>query len=290
MRSLPASADASSGPRTCRRSARACGPTPSSTSTPRRRSSRPPSDRSIGPATRSATGSASCRRRRARSSRSASTRPSTRRSPTTANRPPTARDPASTTSTPMPRRPARGTRPRPSRSTSRSRAPSPARDRAGAPGSPRVPAPPGTDGVRRGVGPLHRAPVRRDGPLHGRPRPDRRALVRCLAGVPAGRRHGHARAGLDAAAGHRLHARAHHAGREQHRERGGPLHHDPRPGPGVQDRPARDPAPSRRGAGGRSAPGSTSGRSTTPCWGRGRWASRRSARTSGGGSRPPDRP
>ena len=63
--------------------------------------------------------------------------------------------------------------------------------------------------VRRGLGPLHRAPRRRDGPLLRRPRPDRHAELRRLAGLAPGRRHRHARHGLDPPAGHRLHARAH---------------------------------------------------------------------------------
>ena len=104
----------------------------------------------------------------------------------------------------------------------------------------------------------------------GRPRPDRHALVRRLAGLPAGRRHRDARARLDPPAGDRLHARAHGAGPEQHRERGRPLHHDGR----ARRSPTRSasarscgcaPRPRRR-----SAPGSTSAPSTTPCWGRGR--------------------
>ena len=52
----------------------------------------------------------------------------------------------------------------------------------------------------------------------------RRPQLRCLARRAAGRRHRHARAGLDAAAGDRLHGRAHRPRREQHRQRGGPIH------------------------------------------------------------------
>ena len=52
-----------------------------------------------------------------------------------------------------------------------------------------VPPPPRPDGVHRGLGPVHRAAGRRDGPLHRRPRPDRRALVRRLARLAARRRH-----------------------------------------------------------------------------------------------------
>ena len=44
---------------------------------------------------------------------------------------------------------------------------------------------------------------RRDGPLLGRPRPHRHAVARRVARVPARRRHRHARARLDAAAGDR---------------------------------------------------------------------------------------
>ena len=61
---------------------------------------------------------------------------------------------------------------------------------------------------------------------------------------------GHARARLDAPPGDRVHARAHGARREQHRERGRPLHRVAGPGARLQDRPARDAAPARRGASG----------------------------------------
>ena len=94
----------------------------------------------------------------------------------------TARGPASTTSTSTHPRPGRATRPRRSRTTrpcpattSRSRSPRSCRTcrRSGAP---RI------DGVRRGLGPVHRAPVRRDGPLRRRPRPVRDPVVRRVAG------------------------------------------------------------------------------------------------------------
>ena len=65
----------------------------------------------------------------------------------------------------------------------------------------------GADGVLGGLGPVHGAAVGRDGPVHRRPRPDRDAVDGRVAGVPARRRHGHARARLDAPGGDRLHAR-----------------------------------------------------------------------------------
>ena len=127
------------------------------------------------------------------------------------------------------------------------RPPPPDRHRPGAPAPAGVPAAPGAHRVLRGLGPVHGAPGRRDGPLHRRPRPDRRPLVRRLAGRPPGRGHGDARHGLAARPGDRVHARAHRAGTRQHRQRGRSLHRHARPGTGVQDRPAGDPAPPRRG-------------------------------------------
>ncbi len=53
---------------------------------------------------------------------------------------------------------------------------------------------------------------------------------------------GHACARLDPPAGDRFPHRPHGAGREQHRQRGRPLHRDARAGPRLQDRAARDPA------------------------------------------------
>src|SRR4029077_13546477 len=50
------------------------------------------------------------------------------------------------------------------------RASPPDRHRPGADGDPRIPAPYGRDRIRRGLGPLYRAPGRRDGPLQLRPR------------------------------------------------------------------------------------------------------------------------
>ena len=127
------------------------------------------------------------------------------------------------------------------------RAPPPDRHRPGARGPAGVPAPPGPDRVLRGLGPVHGAPQRRDGPLLRRPRPDRRAQLRRLACLAPGRGHRPARDGLDAAAGHRLHARAHRPRPQQHRQRGRPLHRDPGPGPRLQDGPAGAPAAPRRG-------------------------------------------
>ena len=92
------------------------------TSRPGRRSRRPRERRWSVRTPRSVTGSAGCRRRRARSSSCRRTRRSTRRSPTTATRLPMEAAPASTTSTPTRPRRDRATRPRPSPSTSPSRA------------------------------------------------------------------------------------------------------------------------------------------------------------------------
>ena len=91
---------------------------------------------------------------------------------------------------------------------------------------------------------------------------------------------GDARARLAARPGHRLHARAHRPRRRQHRQRGRPIHRLARPGAGLQARPARDPAAARRGPCARSAPGSTSGRSTTPCCATARCRCRRSGPSS----------
>ena len=123
----------------------------------------------------------------------------------------------------------------------------------------------GIDGLRRGLGAVRRAAQRRDGPLLGRPRPDRHRLVRRLAGLPARRRHGDARARLVARPGDRVHARAHGARPGQHRQRGRPLHHLAGPGARLQARPARDPAAARRGPRRASAAASTSAPSTTRC-------------------------
>ena len=64
--------------------------------------------------------------------------------------------------------------------------------------------------------------------------------LRRVARVAARRRHRHPRDGLDARAGRGVHARAHRADRDQHLERGRPLHRLARPGARVQGRPARD--------------------------------------------------
>ena len=102
--------------------------------------------------------------------------------------------------------------------------PSPAGDHAGGRRAAGIPALQRQHGLHRGLGPLHRAPLGGDGPPVQRDRSIRRPQLRCLARRAAGRRHRHARAGLDAAAGDRLHGRAHRPRREQHRQRGGPIH------------------------------------------------------------------
>ena len=145
--------------------------------------------------------------------------------------------------------------------------PSPAdRDRAGARRAARVPQARRLDRVRRGLGAVHRAARRRDGPLH-------RAIsigsascqLRRVARVAARRRYRHPRDGLDARAGGGVHARAHRAHRDQHLERGRSLHRLARPGARVQGRPARDPAAARARRGDARRRSSTSRRSTRSC-------------------------
>ena len=212
MPSSRRSASASSGPPTCRRSAIGFAPTPRSTSRPARRSSMSPSGRWRGRATRSADWFgilpvAPCvvveigEHRGEALHHRLLPRPGTRR---LATRPVLHQHLRPRDAAPLRGRGARLPRGHPG-------PPPPARDRPGAAGPPGVPSPPRTDRLHRGLGPLHGAPVRRDGAVHRRPRSHRRALVRCLAGLSAGRRHGDARPRLDAPGGHRLHARAHGA-------------------------------------------------------------------------------
>ena len=75
--------------------------------------------------------------------------------------------------------------------------------------------------LRRGLGALHRAPRRRDGPLHQPARTARHAHHGLDARLPPGRRHRPARDGLEPAAGRRLHGRELPAqrGRRQGRDR-----------------------------------------------------------------------
>ena len=140
----------------------------------------------------------------------------------------------------------RATRPRRSRTTRPCRATtSRSRWARSSTGLPDVPAPPRADGLRRGLGPVHRAAGRRDGPLLGRPRPARDAVVRRLARGPARRRHRHPRDGLAAPAGHRLHARPHGPRAAQHRQRGRPVHRAGRARRSPTSRPAGAAAPPR---------------------------------------------
>ncbi len=75
-------------------------------------------------------------------------------------------------------------------------------------------------GLRRGLGALHRAAGRRDGPLPRRRRAHRHAGRRLVAVVPPGRRHRHARPGLEPPAGDRLHGGQRPGGRRRdHRSR-----------------------------------------------------------------------
>src|SRR5205814_771599 len=98
------------------------------------------------------------------------------------------------------------------------------RHRATTRGPPSVPKAPRGDGVHGGMGPLHGAPGGRDGPVYRGPRPDRGAVLRRMARVPARGRHGHAREGLHPEPSDRVHPREHRPRGEQQRERGGPLH------------------------------------------------------------------
>ena len=172
----------------------------------------------------------------------------------------------------VPRQPARPHRPRPGRDRvdrlprGDPRPPPAARHRLRAHRPARVPPPVvGPHRVRRGLGALHRAAGRRDGPLRERPRPARDAGQRRVAGLPAGRRHRPARPGLDPPAGDRLHGRPRPGEPRRDRRRGRPLHRHARPGAGLQGRPARDPAPAGRRPGRARARRSTSRASTTPC-------------------------
>ena len=77
-------------------------------------------------------------------------------------------------------------------------------------GLPAFRAPPRPDRVRRGLGAVHRAAGRRDGPLLGRPRP----ASACCRSTPGARRGSSSTPGIHAlgwtrAAGDRVHARAH---------------------------------------------------------------------------------
>ena len=119
--------------------------------------------------------------------------------------------------------------------------------------------------LRRGLGALHRAPGRRDGPLLQRRRPDGHVRRRLDARVPAGRRHRAARAGLEPRAGGALHGRELAAGRRRGATRDRPLHHQPRAGHRLHGGPARDRADPRRGRGPPGRRRSTYAASTRPC-------------------------
>ena len=115
----------------------------------------------------------------------------------------------------VPRQPPRAHQPGPRRDgvdrlpRGHPRPPPAARHRQRADRPPGVPPPVvGPHRLRRGLGALHRAAGRGDGPLPDRHRPPRHAGQRLVAGLPAGGRHRPARHGLDPPAGHRLHGRA----------------------------------------------------------------------------------
>ena len=144
--------------------------------------------------------------------------------------------------------------------------PSPAdRDRARARRAAAVSQARRLDGVRRGLGAVHGAPRRGDGPVFVRSRSDGQAQLRRVARVAACRRYRLARSRLVARRGGGLHARAHGAHRHQHRERGRSLHRLARAGARVQVWPARDPrlAPTPSARSGRASISRRSTRSSS---------------------------
>ena len=227
-----------------------CAATRRSTSAGRTRCSRPPSRRSPGRRPRSRTGSGSCPGRPARSSRWAPTRRSTRRSPTTSSRPRTAAGPAATTSTP--RRPE--TRPRYEAEALAFHESVPGhhlqiaigQELAGLPAFRRHA---GSTAFVEGWG-LYTERLSDEMGLYSGDL-DRIGIASfdawraCRLVVDTGM---HA-LGWSRDRGDRVHARAHGARPEQHRQRGRPLHHLAGPGARLQARPARDPAAARRGPG-----------------------------------------
>ena len=114
----------------------------------------------------------------------------------------------------------------------------------------RLGCPDGRRGLCRGLGPVQRAPRRRDGPVPRRGRAVRDARRAGLARRAAGGRHRPARPALAAPALDRLPplGRPVRDGRG-HRDR--PLHRVARPGADLQGRPARDRAAARRAGGAR---------------------------------------
>ena len=169
---------------------RACATTPPCVRHRATRSWRRPRPRWRAPTRPCRPGSAGSRAPRARSCGCRAHEEGTRPSPTTASPPRDGSRPGPVLDQHVGARDAaalRGGGPRLPRV--RPRPPPPDRDRAGADGPARVPAPPRPDRLRRGLGPVHRAPGRRDGPLLGRPRPPRHALLRRLARLAPRRRH-----------------------------------------------------------------------------------------------------
>ena len=115
----------------------------------------------------------------------------------------------------------------------------------------------------RGLGPVHRAAGRRDGPVRIGAGALRHARGAGVQGVTAGRRLRAPRHGLDPRAGDHLHARARLAADGRRRDRGRSLHGVAGPGADLQARTAGDRARARRGVRERWATDSTCVPSTT---------------------------
>ena len=143
----------------------------------------------------------------------------------------------------------------------------PALDRAGDPrpaGAAAVRRHPREQRVRGRVGPVQRAPGRRDGPVPGRLGAARHARGAGHARRPPGHRHGHPRARMVARAGDRLDGGDRHAARRRG-DRDRPLHRDPGAGALVHDRDDRGRARATRRPASARVPRSRSPTSTTGC-------------------------
>ena len=213
-----------SAPTTSRRSSRRCATTRRCTTPAATRSSPTPRPRWPRPGRRWATGSAGCR-----SPTATSRRPPAARSPTTSRRPRTARrggvffmnvsDPEGWGRYEIENTSYHEGIPGHHLQLG---------DRRRARRRPGVPQARVHRGVRRGLGALHRAARRRDGAVLLAAGPDRDAVGGLDARVPAGRRHRHARARLEPAAGRRLHGRELADAGRPRRRRDRPLRRDAR--------------------------------------------------------------